>query len=82
MESLWGVNDKAPAFAVAYSEDLLIWRPQDYPVLREKGVLNLLRTKCKMVRGMCMLRPEKVKDICMVISRCVILGRFIDGYGR
>ena len=36
--ALWGVNDKAPAFAVAYSEDLLIWRPQDYPVLREKGV--------------------------------------------
>ena len=35
----WSVNDKAPCFAVAYSEDLITWRPQDYPVVREKGVL-------------------------------------------
>ncbi len=36
--ALWGLNDYSPAFAVAYSEDLLTWRPQDYPILREKGV--------------------------------------------
>ena len=36
--ALWGLNDYSPVFAVAYSEDLLTWRPQDYPILREKGV--------------------------------------------
>ncbi len=35
----WSVNDKSPCFAVAYSEDLITWRPQDYPIVREKGVL-------------------------------------------
>ena len=36
--ALWGVNSRSPQFAVAYSEDLVTWRPQDYPVVREKGV--------------------------------------------
>ncbi len=36
--ALWSVNDYAPTFAVAYSEDLFTWRPQDYPIIREKGV--------------------------------------------
>ena len=36
--ALWGVNDKSPQFAVAYSEDLITWRPQDYPIVGEKGV--------------------------------------------
>ncbi len=35
----WSVNDYAPCFAVAYSEDLITWRPQDYPIVKEKGVL-------------------------------------------
>ena len=28
---VFGVNDNAPCFAAAYSEDLITWRPQDYP---------------------------------------------------
>ena len=36
--ALWGVNDKSPQFAVAYSEDLVTWRPQDYPIVHEIGV--------------------------------------------
>ncbi len=35
---LFGVNDHAPCFAAAYSEDLVTWRPQDYPKTRVKGV--------------------------------------------
>ena len=27
------LNDKSPCFAVAYSPDLITWRPQDYPVM-------------------------------------------------
>ena len=36
--ALWSVNDYSPQFAVAYSEDLVSWRPQDYPIVAEKGV--------------------------------------------
>ena len=36
--ALWGLNDRSPQFAVAYSEDLVSWRPQDYPIVKEKGV--------------------------------------------
>lgn len=35
---LFSVNDHAPCFAAAYSDDLVTWRPQDYPRLREKGI--------------------------------------------
>ena len=38
--ALWGIGDKSPQFAVAYSEDLVTWRPQDYPIVAEKGVSN------------------------------------------
>ena len=36
--ALWSVNSHSPQFAVAYSEDLVSWRPQDYPIVAEKGV--------------------------------------------
>ena len=39
--ALWSVNQHAPQFAVAYSEDLITWRPQDYPVICEKGVKDV-----------------------------------------
>ena len=29
--AVWQLNDYTPAFAAAYSRDLIIWRPQDYP---------------------------------------------------
>lgn len=38
--AVWSVNQTAPCFAVAYSEDLISWRPQDYPIVREKGISN------------------------------------------
>ena len=38
--ALWGVNEHSPQFAVAYSEDLVTWRPQDYPIVSVKGVKN------------------------------------------
>ena len=34
---LFGVNDNAPCFGVAYSEDLVTWRPQDYPRMTVRG---------------------------------------------
>lgn len=37
---LFAVNGHAPCFAAAYSEDLVTWRPQDYPRMNEKGVLQ------------------------------------------
>ena len=36
--AVWAVNDYAPCFAAAYSDDLMTWRPQDYPKLSVKGV--------------------------------------------
>lgn len=35
--AVWSVNDHAPCFAATYSDDLLIWRPQDYPRLSVQG---------------------------------------------
>lgn len=35
--AIWAVNNYAPCFAVAYSEDLVTWRPQDYPRLSVGG---------------------------------------------
>lgn len=35
--ALWTVNDNAPCFATAYSEDLVTWRPQDFPRMKERG---------------------------------------------
>lgn len=37
---LFSVNNYSPCFAAAYSEDLVTWRPQDYPRVKEKGVLE------------------------------------------
>ncbi len=37
---VFGVNEKSPCFAAAYSEDLVSWRPQDYPRTLVKGVLS------------------------------------------
>ena len=34
------MNDTAPCFAAAYSEDLVTWRPQDYPRMSTKGCLE------------------------------------------
>lgn len=39
--ALWSVNKTSPQFAVAYSEDLVTWRPQDYPIIKEKGVSDV-----------------------------------------
>jgi hypothetical protein len=33
------LDHQSPAFAAAYSEDLIHWRPQDYPVVREHDVM-------------------------------------------
>ena len=37
--AVFQVNDIAPCFAVAYSEDLVTWRPQDYPQMSHQGVM-------------------------------------------
>ena len=37
--AVFQVNDIAPCFAVAYSSDLVTWRPQDYPRMSCKGVI-------------------------------------------
>lgn len=35
--AVFTVNNIAPCFAVAYSDDLVNWRPQDYPRMSEQG---------------------------------------------
>lgn len=35
---LFCVNDHAPCLAASYSDDLVTWRPQDYPRMNEKGI--------------------------------------------
>ena len=37
---VFSVNEQAPCFAAAYSEDLVTWRPQDYPRMSVKGCLD------------------------------------------
>lgn len=37
--AVFQVNDVAPCFAVAWSEDLVTWRPQDYPRMSVGGCL-------------------------------------------
>src|SRR5574344_2031504 len=37
--AVFQVNDVAPCFAVAYSRDLITWRPQDYPRMSHQGVI-------------------------------------------
>lgn len=37
--AVFQVNDYSPCFAVAYSEDLITWRPQDYPRMSVSGCL-------------------------------------------
>lgn len=37
--AVFQVNESSPCFAVAYSEDLKTWRPQDYPKMSTKGCL-------------------------------------------
>ena len=38
--AVWQLNDRAPAFAAAYSRDLIAWRPQDYPRMSTKQCLE------------------------------------------
>lgn len=38
--ALWALDPLSPAFAAAYSEDLLSWRPQDYPIVKEHGITS------------------------------------------
>lgn len=35
--AVWALNDNAPCIAAAYSEDLVTWRPQDYPRMSVRG---------------------------------------------
>ena len=37
---VFAVGDAAPCFAAAYSDDLITWRPQDYPHMSVKGCLE------------------------------------------
>src|SRR5574344_1374181 len=36
--AVWSVNSEAPCFAVAYGQDLVHWRPQDYPIVSVKNI--------------------------------------------
>ena len=37
--AVFEVNQTAPCFGVAYSEDMVVWRPQDYPRMSSRGCL-------------------------------------------
>ena len=45
--AVWQVNQTAPCFAAAYSQDLVTWRPQDYPRMSAQGVLSPVIFKVK-----------------------------------
>ena len=45
--AVWQLNNEAPAFAAAYSDDLVTWRPQDYPRMSVQGVFNPVIFKVK-----------------------------------
>ncbi|MBO4827037.1 MAG: alpha-N-arabinofuranosidase [Prevotella sp.] len=45
--AVWQVNETAPCFAAAYSQDLVTWRPQDYPRMSAQGVLSPVIFKVK-----------------------------------
>ena len=45
--AVWSVGDKAPCFAVAYSQDLMTWRPQDYPKVSAHRLQNLKVSELK-----------------------------------
>ncbi|MBR1402373.1 MAG: alpha-N-arabinofuranosidase [Prevotella sp.] len=38
--AVFQVNDSAPCFAATYSDDLVTWRPQDYPRMGQKGCFS------------------------------------------
>lgn len=38
--AVFQVNDTAPCFAAVYSEDLINWRPQEYPLMLQNGCLS------------------------------------------
>ncbi len=40
--AVWHVNDVSPVLALAYSADLITWRPQDYPEVAKAGGLKKL----------------------------------------
>ena len=46
---VFAVNDYSPCFAAAYSEDLVTWRPQDYPRMAEKGVSEPIKPKTEPI---------------------------------
>ena len=37
---VFGVNDRSPLLAAAYSRDLITWRPQDYPIMTTRQCLK------------------------------------------
>ncbi len=45
--AVWQLNDYAPTFAAVYSDDLVTWRPQDYPPMSVQGVLSPVIFKVK-----------------------------------
>ena len=38
--AVFQVNDTAPCFAAVYSDDLITWRPQDYPLMTQRGCFS------------------------------------------
>ncbi len=38
--AVFQVNDHAPCFAATYSDNLITWRPQDYPQMGQKGCFS------------------------------------------
>lgn len=45
--AVFQVNDYAPCFAVAYSDNLVTWRPQDYPRMSVQGCFSPIITCTK-----------------------------------
>lgn len=63
--ALWSVNKTSPQFAVAYSEDLVTWRPQDYPIMKEKNISDVAAYQMEDGTFDLYLKTEKGKDTFM-----------------
>lgn len=62
--ALWSVNSRSPQFAVAYSEDLVTWRPQDYPIMKEKGITDVAAYQMDDGSFDIYLKTAKGEEIC------------------
>lgn len=71
--ALWSVGESFPQFAVAYSEDLVTWRPQDYPIVAEKGVKSPVAYQMDDGNLISISRRQRENAMCRLLRISVLL---------